>query len=107
MGFNSTVIVLNDALNDIESDPEFGRKLALAILTVSRGDAVDVSAGCHGNAATVIETHHADTNAIVAVGGNCGTVLGHAYGTHHEDKDNLAILKQLADRLGYSLRKKR
>jgi len=31
MGWNSTVVVMNDALGYIEEDPEFGTKLARAI----------------------------------------------------------------------------
>lgn len=109
MGYNSTVIVMNDALHAIREDPEFGRKLAQAILTLNRheGRGVDISAGMHCNAAIAIETHHADSNTIIAVGGNCATVLGATYGTHHEKEDQLEILKQLADKLGYSLRKKK
>ncbi len=75
MGFNTTVVVLNDALGDIEKDPNFGKKLVRAIMEVQRGKPVDVSAGCHANAALVVETHHADHDVIVAVGGNYGRVM--------------------------------
>jgi hypothetical protein len=74
MGLNTTVLVLNDALGQIEKDPEFGKKLAAAIK--SHGNAqVDVHAGYHCVAATVIETHHADMTAVVGVGGNIGLVI--------------------------------
>ena len=112
MGYNTTVIVLNDALHEIENDPLFGRKLGEAVARLSLGRAVvgdhgvDISAGGHVNAATAIESHHADSNAIVAVGGNCATVLGHTYGDHHKEEDKEKILRQLADELGFSLRRK-
>lgn len=80
MGYNTTVVVLNDALDQIRDDPDFGRKLYEAILKVQRGKPVDVSAGYHVNAATVIETHHADQTAFVAVGGNYGVVLETKFG---------------------------
>lgn len=113
MGYNTTVIVLNDALHEIERDPQFGKKLSDAILKhacsraadVRRG--VDVSAGNHINAATVIESHHADGNAIVAIGGNCGSIVGHTFGTHHKPEDREKILRELANQLGYTLRKKK
>jgi hypothetical protein len=77
MGYNTTVLVLNDALGLIRDDPEFGRKLYEAIL----GDRfpADVSARngrqVHTNAATVIETHHADYEVLVKIGGNMGVVV--------------------------------
>lgn len=120
MGYNTTVIVLNDALDHIANDPEFGKTLARAISQLGSGRpgirGIDVPAcrydneghvcGMHINAATVIETHHADMNAIVAVGGNCATQIGMTWGTHHKEEDKKLILQQLADELGYSLRRK-
>lgn len=80
MGWNTTVVVLNDALSFIENDPEFGKRLAGAIQKAVRGKPVDVAAhsangGIHCNAATVIETHHADYDVLVRVGGNRGEVV--------------------------------
>jgi hypothetical protein len=109
MGFNTTVIVMNDALHDIERDPLFGKKLSDAISSASlRDDPIDVSAMNHVNAATVIETHHNSANVVVAVGGNCGTVLGWDHGdTHHKPADKERILRALANELGYNLHRKR
>ncbi len=115
MGYNTTVVVMNDALDQIRFDKDFGRKLAEAIMGLSLGDdpktgrpyrSQDVSALNHLNAATVIEQHHASGNAIVAVGGNHATVIGHSFGTHHNPEDRLKIVKELASQLGYSLRRK-
>lgn len=82
MGLNTTVVVLNDALGDIAEDPEFGKRLADAIASARRGKPVNVAAhGSHGiscNAACVIETHHADYDVLVKVGGNTGSVVGFA-----------------------------
>lgn len=76
MGFNTTILVRNDALKDIARDRDFGSKLASAIAeTSTTNKAVEISSGGHSNAATVIETHHADYTAIVAIGGNTGSVL--------------------------------
>ena len=105
MGYNTTVVVMNDCLRDIENDPAFGKKLTSAIGQLSYAGPSDVSAGGCVNAATVLETHHADGTALVAVGGNYGRVLGtfYPYGTEEED---VRLLKALADKLGYRVSKK-
>lgn len=104
MGYNSTVIVLNDALHEIRNDAEFGKKVAEAIshLSVDRKP-IDIWAGSHCNAATVIETHHADGIKLIAVGGNCGQELGYVGGYRSTPED---MLRNLADSLGYRLVKK-
>jgi len=111
MGYNTTVVVLNDALNEIENDTEFGLKLARAIRHASLGrsatrEGLDVRSGGHGNAATVVESHHADGTAIVAVGGNHATVLGYTWGSHHTDQNKETIIQHLAKELGYTLKKR-
>lgn len=107
MGYNTTVVVLNDALGNIESDSEFGRNLARAISQVSRGEPVDVASRNHCNAATVIETHHADQTAIVTVGGNYGTLQAMSWGyTHHTPEFAEKHLRVWAEQLGYRLVRK-
>ena len=106
MGYNTTVIVMNDALGQIEKDPEFGKSLSRAIshLSVSRGRPVDVSSGGHCNAATAIESHHADRYIATAIGGNMGVILGDC-GSWQTD-DEVEMLRSLALKHGYTLRKK-
>jgi hypothetical protein len=113
MGFNTTVVVLNDALGEIENDPKFGQRLASAVKELSvRKGRIDVPAGNHANAASVVETHHASENAVVVVGGNFGSVLGNVYAgnsivvaRHHEEAGQVEILKSLAEKFGYRLSK--
>ena len=105
MGYNTTVVVLNDALSDIENDPEFGRKLAAAVRKVSLGKPVDVSAGGHCNAAIVLETHHADNQQLVLVGGNYGQLLP-CNVRYHSETPEMDVLTTLATKMGYFLRKK-
>lgn len=109
MGFNTTVVVLNDALDQIETDPNFGKKLVAAIRKAGcYRKPVDVSAGNHVNAASVIETHHADFDVVVAVGQNYGQVISKYAGPEiaASPEKTERILRDLADQFGFSLRKK-
>jgi len=103
MGYNATVVVMNDALGDIENDPNFGKNLVAAILQVSNrnGKIVDVVAGSHGNAAHVVETHHADQTAIITVGGNLGVKQFMQFGwDHHTEEGQRKLVKAWAEQLG-------
>ena len=102
MGYNTTVVVMNDSLHAISRDSEFGKKLSDAVTLVRRGKQ-DVHSGWHVNAATVIETHHADSIHLVAVGGNVGEDLGYV---GHWMSDEIEYIKELAAKHGYTLRKK-
>lgn len=115
MGFNTSMIILNDCLGDIEKDPDFGKKVSQAVSSVDTQrylseeagrpfHGVDVSAGCSVNAATVIETHHADGTSIIAFGGNMGLNMGLFYPYGAEDEE-IRILRALAMKYGFGLRK--
>jgi dissimilatory sulfite reductase (desulfoviridin) alpha/beta subunit len=111
MGLNTTVIVHNDSLHIIaQSGEEFSRNLVKAILEKSIQDApVNVPCLSHCNAAEVIESHHADMQIAIIVGGNTGQVLG--YAGHwslnlSKPEDRIKVLRNLADGEGYVLRKK-
>jgi hypothetical protein len=109
MGFNTTVVILNDALHDIEDDKDFGAKLVSAILSLSvKNGPVDVRAGNHCNAALVVETHHADMLVPVVVGGNWGTEIKDAamYYENTDEARSWQLLQNLAEKLGYRLVKK-
>lgn len=73
MGLNTTVVILNDALEDIKNDPAFGANLVRAIQMQGVGEHHRrVSAGRFANGAYVVETHHSDFDVMVRVGGNKG-----------------------------------
>ena len=105
MGHNTTIVVINDALDQIYKDPVFGANLAYAIREHSRSNCrVDVMAGNHANAAYVVETHHADQTALVTVGGNLGIAqLLHAGWAHHELPMQVKLLRGWAAKLGFKL----
>lgn len=108
MGFSSVVVVANDALSDIKSDPKFGASLSFAVASVYRGWPVGVPAhgnyGVFCNAVTVVSTAHADVDQVCVVRGNTGYV--HRYG-HTLPDAAVDALKRALDDLGYSVRKKR
>lgn len=101
------MMLCNDSLHEIKDDKEFGRKVYDAVSRVRNTTHVDISSGCHVNAATVIGCEHADCTQIVAVGGNYGKVLKRIwYKNYYKPEDEIALIKQLADEYGFRLVKK-
>ena len=103
MGFNTTVVVMNDYLGDIGKDRDFGPRLADAIMGM--GINQTEPGGLHvPGGAKVIETHHNDTDVIVAVGGNLGHVLGHSNGfSGYTEEGRLGMIRDLASQMGYEV----
>lgn len=109
MGYNSTIVVMNDALDQIAKDKEFGNKLQTAIATRDRGKShADISSGNYVNAATVIDCQHADVTQVLAVGWNHGRVIDRIIINYHDEQvtPEEKILRQLAEKLGYRVSKK-
>lgn len=106
MGYNTTVLILNDALSRIKSDPEeFVKSLCrMAGSGKATGDSpIDFHLGSQSG---VIQTHHADNTAIILVGGNSATVLGARYGwKHNEPEFQIECLKWVLRDLGHEVRK--
>jgi ribosomal protein L37E len=79
MGYNTTIVVMNDALGYIEKDIEFGARLATAVTRGIENVAACAPDRIYGNAAIVVETHHMDSVVSVDVGGNTAVVVGSRY----------------------------
>lgn len=107
MGWNTSLVLMNDALGSIERDTQLGEKLASAVKELSIRKPVDVSAGGHCNAITVLETHHADFLVPVLIGGNHGWPIGGSlpWSTKPDEMEK-ELLQRLAHKHGYTLRKK-
>ena len=104
MGYNTTVVLLNDALDQIAEDKDFGRKLAeatRALAELTPGTRIDVRAGNHCNAAHVVETHHASQTTVITVGGNLGLLRASRYGWGNTPELELELLSAWAHKLGY------
>lgn len=83
MGYQATVVIHLDALNEIRNDPDFGRKLADAIQNKAsnrpQGDhVVRFNAVSHRGSSTagcVVAVHHASDPLRVETGGNTGRII--------------------------------
>lgn len=124
MGFNTNIMILNDRLHDIERDPDFGKKVVDAVCANTLTPSYQPTEFDYQS--QVLAQHHADATSIVATGGNTGFVVGFVTGRLYNREndqrdsanpydmvDNLKdgwdrelLLRQLADQLGYSLRRK-
>lgn len=116
MGYNTTVVLLNDCLSNIEADKDLGKKLADATREWWGRSArenghrfVDVSAGNAVNALCVVDTHHANEIVPVLVGGNHGWPVREIYVSSHVKVESMEedLLRELARKHGYNLTKKR
>ena len=78
MGFNTTIVVYNDALSSIKDDKKFGATLYDAIMENYRTKSKETffTSFGHGSqtAGQVIEQHHSSGNVLVEVGGNTGII---------------------------------
>jgi hypothetical protein len=72
VGFDTTIIINNDMLSDIEKDTRFGAMVAHAIRALPGSNGPEPI----GYGAYAIESHHMDGITVVAVGGRKGQVLG-------------------------------
>jgi len=70
MGLNTTLFLLNDLLGELKADTKLGELIHTAIQMGSHNQPI-------GHGLYVVETHHADTTAVVLVGGNTARVLMH------------------------------
>jgi len=108
MGFNSTMVIMNDALGQIKADKDFGEKVYDAVLKcVDEYEPVDISSGNHCNAATVIDSHHADHYVAMIVGGNYAQVLSPYAGHYNLDiknkEDVKTLLRKIAEYINLKL----
>jgi len=70
MGFNTTVVIHNDAFSEIENNPQWGSTLLAAIQSNHR-----TKQPTYFNGGVVVESHHADMEVTVKVGHNTGEVI--------------------------------
>ncbi len=118
MGFNTTVVLLNDRLHDYQENAQQVMNTICARASVCMDDAQEKkwpelykqpfpSQYRLGYGASIPSIHHADRTALIAVGGNCATTLIEVGDWHHATNDGqIGLLKALAAKLGYRIIKK-
>ncbi len=84
MGFNTTILILNDRLGEIEKDAEYFVK-EMCLQAGGGGNMGPAPLDFHHSQSSIIETHHANQTAVILVGGNTATVIGFARGYRHTE----------------------
>lgn len=107
MGFRTVVVLNNDRASEWEYDPELGRKIFLAGSAKSFGGDED-RARQYLPYGEVVEQVHADTQTVAFLDGYSGKPMAYEFWRRGqtEEQKNLAMLKSLADSLGYRVSKK-
>ena len=67
MGYNTTILIINDSISDIEKNPEEFVKNLLSQIAKGEGD---VKCGTHGVAAHVMKTENANVPRLYFTQGN-------------------------------------
>lgn len=101
MGYNTALMLLNDRLDSLENNPNAGKLIGEA---VSRAYMERRAINISQIGVTVMPSHHADETQVLKVKGN---LIESISVMHLRDDDKAALLKGLAEQLGYSLRKKK
>ena len=107
MGYVATIVVNVDALHLIKDDKDFGKNVYHAVTPLYTRGPNNVSVGGFCSAARVIEQHNSDYAVPVMVGGHGDNVVS-GVNVNYSFRENteLEMLKQLAVKHGFSLRKK-
>ena len=104
MGFRTVVVLSNDQAHQWQNDPELGNKIFhAASMQSSGGDEGKQRARQELHYGEIIEQVHADTQTLAVLDGYGGKVIAHTHWSHGQtvESRNLALLKELADKLGY------
>ena len=105
MGLMTNVSILNDVIG--EYGLSVAKKVEFFDLIYNQMCSSQAIEAAQHSGVVVNSVEHSSTTTIIAMGGNHSTVLGHTLASsHHTPEGQLAILKELADDLGYRITKK-
>lgn len=101
MGLNTAVFILNDCFDELQRDPK--RAVSTILQQMSGRRQLYDPQGL-----SVMSCHHSSSTALIAVGGNCFTVLHHCSDQAHSSKAaQVELLHSWAKALGFDLRRRR
>lgn len=107
MGYNTGLLLLNDAIDGVWKDPvRFAEHFRNAFSTYGRSnDSMDFPIGNHANGGRVFHMAHADVTGVYAIGGNHTSRLCsvHNGGRHYHEAEQIQLLRDIADNLGYRI----
>lgn len=110
MGYNTGILILNDASHLIKENPEsFVNNMTRAMGRMSSArETQDFAIGYHANGGTVFHVDHADVVGVYAIGGNHVSRMALEFngGKHYTLEEKVKLLKSMADQLGYRISKK-
>ena len=111
MGFNTTLVLSNDAFEAVDADPAGWWAVTKAAISRAHMDSRPIEYGFrhHGNGFWAAANKHANTVTLLAVGGYYTSVLFQEHWGnrgHHEAEDQVELLRRAAGKLGYVLTKK-
>lgn len=109
MGYRTVVVLSNDQASAWEKDPKLGEKIAHAMNFAMGTMNEDDKRHAHFGYGRVVECAHADLNTLAMLNNYGMTTLGHGSWRQGQEHDAamLDLLKSAADRLGFTLTKKR
>ena len=102
MGYNSAIMICNDAMDQIDKDPVgWWQEAKRAIVSLRQKDNDGTFGFGNSNGFQAICCQHTDVTTIVAIGGNDATILSQTYGG--EGMAEQELLTKLAEKHGYKL----
>ena len=111
MGYNSILFIPNDQLSSVDRNPDgFAYALSSAInRSCVEPGTTDLER--EFNQFTIPYCAHADSVGLIAAGGNYAELILQVHQgwnhDHHTEEGQVRLLQQLADKLGYTVNKKR
>lgn len=108
MGFNTAVMLCNDELHMLENNTSFAKDLCAA---ASEAYCYNKKIRVPRTNAVVLPSEHADIKRVIVVGGNdinkTNLYMIDRFSEIPKEEVELRILKDAAEKLGYTLRKKK
>jgi hypothetical protein len=105
VGHRTVVVLNNDQSHEWENDPELGKKIFHGAAVLNWDEAIPELRFPYGQ---IIEQVHADTQTLAVLDGCTGKAVAYTHWNRGQTDEvrNLALLKNLAERMGYRVTKR-